>query len=128
MILLNFAHPITAEQQAQIEALAGERVDEIRDIPVHFDLSAPFRPQVDALLAQAAVGEAGWQGAALLVNLPAHNVIAAALLSALHGRSGHFPAVLLLRPVPAALPRYEVAEIVNLQAVRDDARARREGG
>jgi hypothetical protein len=41
---------------------------------------------------------------------------------------GYFPAVLRLRPVPDSNPpQFEVAEIVNLQAVRDAARLRRHG-
>ncbi len=36
---------------------------------------------------------------------------------------GYFPACIRLRPVPESLPpRFEVAEILNLQAVRDAAR------
>jgi len=44
----------------------------------------------------------------------------------LHGRMGYFPAVLRLRPVAdAALSRYEVAEIMNLQSIRETARKMR---
>jgi hypothetical protein len=39
---------------------------------------------------------------------------------------GYFPPVVRLRPVAGSLPpRYEVAEILNLQAIRDEARKRR---
>ena len=39
---------------------------------------------------------------------------------------GYFPAVLRLRPVPGnAPPQFELAEVLNLQAMRDAARARR---
>ena len=48
------------------------------------------------------------------------------MLAELHGRLGYFPPVLRLRPVEGALPpRFEVAEILNLQDVRDAARAKR---
>jgi hypothetical protein len=48
------------------------------------------------------------------------------LLAELHGRCGYFPAAVRLRPVPDSVPpRFEVAEIVNLQAVREKARGRR---
>lgn len=125
MLILNFSHPITSDQQAQIEALAGMPVAEIRDIPVQFDLNIPFIPQVKDLLAQPALREVDWQGALLLINLPSFSVIAGALLAELHGRMGHFPAVLLLRPAQGTVICYEVAEIVNLQAMRDGARAGR---
>jgi hypothetical protein len=39
---------------------------------------------------------------------------------------GYFPSVLRLRPVPDSNPpQFEVAEIINLQAVRDRAREHR---
>jgi hypothetical protein len=48
------------------------------------------------------------------------------LLAELHGRIGHFPALIRLRPLPGSTPTtYEVAELINLQAIREDARRRR---
>jgi hypothetical protein len=62
----------------------------------------------------------------LLVNLPSYNYAAALVLAELHGRAGHFPAVLRLRPVAGgATTEFEVAEIINLQAMRDAARQAR---
>jgi hypothetical protein len=47
-------------------------------------------------------------------------------LAELHGRMGYFPPILRLRPVEGAIPpRFEVAEIINLQALRDAARKER---
>jgi hypothetical protein len=49
-----------------------------------------------------------------------------ALLAELHGRMGYIPDCLRLRPVANARPtRYEVAELLDLQAVRDAARTKR---
>ena len=67
-----------------------------------------------------------WQTLPLLVNPPSLNFIAVVLLAEIHGRCGYFPTVLRMRPVPGSTPpRYEVAELVNLQDVRDVARTRR---
>jgi hypothetical protein len=67
-----------------------------------------------------------WQTLPLVVNLPSLNVIAALVIAELHGRCGYFPAVLRLKPVPQTTPpRFAVAEIVNLQTVRDEARQTR---
>ena len=67
-----------------------------------------------------------WQTASILINPPSLNFITALVLAKLHGRMGYFPPVVRLRPVEDALPpRYEVAEILNLQAVRDAARLKR---
>lgn len=62
----------------------------------------------------------------LLVVPPALNFAAFALLAELHGRMGYFPTVVRLRPVSGTTPpRFEVAEVINLQAIRDSARKRR---
>ncbi len=126
MTLLNFSHPITPAQRAQIKALTGQSVGrELAAMP-QFDEQQPFGPQVDALLAQIDLTPAQWQGEPILVVLPSLNFIAALLLAELHGRMGYFPAIVRLRPAADSLPpRFEVAEIINLQAVRETARARR---
>jgi hypothetical protein len=127
MILINFSHPITPEQCGQIEALLSlENELEIVDLAVHFDPQQPFEAQVGALLAQLPLNAKELQSEPILVNLPALNYIAALLLAELHGRMGYFPPVLRLRPVKGSLPpRYEAAEVLNLQAVREQARSQR---
>jgi len=126
MLILNYAHPLTVEQRARIEALTGGVIDEVRTIPVHLDLAQPFAPQAAALADAAGVSPEAWQTLPLLVVLPSLNYAAAALLAEMHGRMGYFPSVLRVRPVPATTPlRFEVAEIINLQPLRDAARERR---
>ena len=126
MILLNFSHPITDPQRAQIEALIGSAV--MREIAVmpQFDEQQPFTPQVEALLAAIPLSPDEWQSEPILVVLPSLNFIAAALLADLHGRMGYFPPVVRTRPVADSLPRrYEIAEILDLQAMREAARRTR---
>jgi hypothetical protein len=125
ILLLNFSHPLTPEQIQQVEALSGQPL-EVLEIPVHFDNSQPFLPQLEALMTRLSLSPAEWQSRPILVNPPSLNFITALLLAELHGRMGYFPPILRLRPVPEALPpRYEVAEILNLNAVRERARAAR---
>ena len=50
MIVLNFSHPLTDEQRAQLEVLAGQPVEQVIAVPVQFDVAAPFGPQVAALV------------------------------------------------------------------------------
>jgi len=126
MILLNFAHPITDEQRAQIETLTGQKIERVVEINSQIDPQQPLVPQVVALADQAGLSPTEWQTLPLLINPPSLNYIAVALLAELHGRCGYFPAHLRLRPVQGSLPpRYEVAEVINLQEVRDEARMRR---
>ena len=126
MLLLNFSHPITPAQREQIESLAGQSISREIRLAVQFDHDQPFGPQLDALLANAGLTANEWQTESILVNPPSLNFIALLLIADLHGRMGYFPPCLRLRPVKDALPpRFEVAEILNLQARRDAARAAR---
>ena len=128
MIVLNFAHPLTPAHRAQIAALAGDPVDEVIDVKAHFDNNQPFEPQLAALLEGVPLTAEQWQTASLLINPPAYNYVAIMLLAELHGRMGYFPACLRLRPVEGIVPpRFEVAEILNLQGVRNGARKTRNG-
>jgi len=129
MILLNFAHPLTPTQLCQIEQLTGQAVTRVVEVNTHFQTDKPFVAQARALVESVGLSAQDWQTTPLLVNLPSLNVIAALVLAELHGRCGYFPPVLRLMPVPNALPpQFQVAEIVNLQAVREAARARRGRG
>ncbi len=126
MILLNFSHPLTAEQAAQIEALVGRAPERVLEIPVQFDEALPFAPQVRALVERVGLDARAWQTTDLVVLLPSLNFIAAALLAELHGRMGYFPLVVRTRPIADRIPRaFEVAEVLDLQALREDARRQR---
>ncbi len=126
MILLNFAHPLIQDHLHQVKALTGRKVERVVEVHTQIDPQQPLVPQVVALADAAGLSPAEWQTLPLLVNPPSLNFIAVALLAELHGRCGYFPAHLRLRPVQGSLPpRYEVAEILDLQAVRDKARKRR---
>ena len=97
-------------------------------VPAQFDTEQPFVPQVEAMLASVPLTAEEWQTAPLLVVPPALNFITAVLLAELHGRMGYFPAIVRLRPVEESVPlRFEVAEVINLQAVREAARRHRQG-
>ncbi len=126
MIVLNFAHPLTPAQLDQLARQLGEPVERVIDIPCQVDVQAPLGPQVVALADRCGLSAAEWQSLPLLINPPSLNFVAVALLAELHGRCGYFPAHLRLRPVDGAVPRrYEIAEVLDLQGLRDAARARR---
>jgi len=127
MILLNLSHPLTPDQLAEIERQTGQPIDRVIALPAQFDHQQDFVPQLQALMAGVELSPEEWQTAAILVNPPSLNFIAALLLAELHGRMGYFPPILRLRPAEGSVPpRYAVAEILNLQALRDAARLKRE--
>ncbi|MCS6872811.1 MAG: CRISPR-associated protein Csx15 [Anaerolineae bacterium] len=126
MQIINFSHPLTAEQIEQIEARLGGKISEVRNVRVQFDVEQPFVPQVVELLDSLGVSQEQWQTEGWLIVLPSLNFITAVLLAELHGRTGHFPTVIRLKPVQDALvTKFELAEIINLEQVRNAARARR---
>jgi hypothetical protein len=123
MIILNFSHPLTAAQLSQIESLTETKVEEVRGEMAKFDNGLPFAEQVRSLVERVGLSSEQWQGVPLLVNPPGYAPAALTLLAELHGRMGYFPAMMRLRPVAGAIPpRYEVAELLNLQGVRESAR------
>lgn len=126
MFILNYAHPLTADQLAHLRALTDETTLDVRTIPTQLDLMQPFAAQATALAEAADLSAEQWQTEPLLVVLPALNYAAAALLAELHGRMGYFPPVVRLRPVSGQVPpRFEVAEIIDLHTLRQQARTRR---
>jgi hypothetical protein len=125
MMLLNYAHPLTPEQLDQLAARLGAPPD-VRDIAVQIERERPLAEVARELAEAAGLTSPEWQITPLIVNPPGLAPLALALIAEIHGRCGHFPAILNIRPVAGAVPtRYEVAEIVNLQALRDTARATR---
>lgn len=125
MIIVNFSHPLSAAQIAQVAALVGEQA-EVLNVPTQVDVQQPLGPQVAALVLGSGLTAAQWQTERIIISPPALNYIAVLLLAELHGRMGYFPTCLRLRPVVASQPpQYEVAELLPLQAVRDAARTQR---
>lgn len=126
MILLNFSHPITKEQRDQIESLTGVAIRRVIVSTPQFDQGQPFAAQTDRMLAAIPLTSEEWQKEPIVVILPSLPSIAALVLAELHGRAGCFLPMVRTRPVTGVTPlRYEVAEILDLQTVRDHARAHR---
>jgi hypothetical protein len=126
MLLLNFSHPLTDAHLARVRELAGRDVDRVIAVPTHFDHARPFDEQVRELLGSIPLTAEQWQTTPLIINPPSLAPITAVLLAEMHGRTGFFPTVLRLRPTSGTLPpQFEVAELLNLQVIRDAARAKR---
>jgi hypothetical protein len=105
VLLLNFSHPLTADQLAQVAALTGQPVARAISLPVQFDSDAAFEPQLQAWMADLPLTAEARQTEPIVVNLPSLNFIAALLLAELHGRMGYFPPIVRLRPAAGSLPR-----------------------
>lgn len=128
MIIINFSHPLTETQLSAIKALTDEMVDRIIDIPIQFDDMLPFQPQLAQVMNTIPLENNTYQTQKILINPPALNFITAVLIAELHGRMGYFPTIIRLRLAENSLPSiYEVAEIINLNQMRTNARQRRFG-
>lgn len=126
MLIVNFSHPLTDEQVRQIAEMTGHDVDGVIDVRCQVDLQQPLVPQVVEIVNSTGLSPQQWQTLPIIVNPPGLSHITAVLVAELHGRCGYFPAILRIRPVPDTVPpRYEVAEIISLQGVREEARKRR---
>ena len=120
MILLNFSHPLMPQQLSDVETLAGQPVQRLYAIMPQFDQNAAFSEQVRALADGVGLSAEEWQTQPILTNLPGYAPAAACLLAEIHGRTGHFPAIIRLRPVAGSVPTvYEVVELINLQMMRE---------
>lgn len=127
MKIVNFSHPLTEAQISQLTLLTGEPVGEIYDVPCQFDNSHSFADQVAEQVEKVGLSPSQWQTARILINPPSYAPAASTLIAELHGRMGYFPAIIRIRPVNGSMPpQFEVAEIINLQALRDKSRERRQ--
>lgn len=126
MILLNFTHPITDVQRTQIEMLTSRAIERVIDRMPQFDDSQPLADQVHTLVDSVDLSNQEWQTLPLLVNPPGLAPAALCLLAEIHGRIGYFPATIRIRPVANSIPRtFEVAEVLDLQQIRDRSRQQR---
>lgn len=126
MIIVNFSHPLTQDQRQQIETLAGQPIAQEIDTPCQLDNERPFVPQIRTIIDIIPLSPQQWQTESILINPPAYAPVVALIQAELHGLMGYFPAIIRIRPVADAIPkRFEVAELLDLQDVRDQARKRR---
>lgn len=126
VILVNFSHPLTDEQREQARLLLNVRIEGVISVPVQFDHHRTFQEQAVDAVNKTGLTSHEWQTRGIVVNLPGFAPAAAVILAEIHGRMGHFPTVLRLRPVHGeGAPWFEIAEAVNLQEVRDKARSAR---
>ena len=122
MIILNFSHPLTATQEQAIVEMTGLAVTAVQTVTCQLDNSAEFSPQVRQLIHQLNLSPTTWQTERILIVPPGYAPATAVLLAELHGRMGYFPSLVRIRPNHTANEPYEVAEIINLQQLREQTR------
>src|SRR5262245_66573036 len=104
MILLNFAHPLTAAQRASVERCSGQVLERVIEVKTQLNHDQPCVAQVRQMVEAVGLSSEEWQSLPLVVHLPSLSTVAALVVAELHGRCGYFPAVLRLKPVPDTTP------------------------
>jgi len=120
-LILNFVRPLTHAQMQVLKARLGA-LPEVIEAPMQFDEAEPLGAQITAMLDGLGLTQGEWQSLQFIVNLPGMAPAAAALMAEIHGRSGHFPDILRMTRTPGGGTLFDIAEIVKLQDIRDDAR------
>jgi len=123
--IVNFAHPITPAQREQIRVGAGVYVADVINVPAHCDNNAAFDTEIRRIVDGANLTSEEWQTLELIVNPPGYAYAAAAIIAEIHGRAGHFPTILRLRPSIDNAATYVFAELIGLQQIRNAARGLR---
>jgi len=119
LVVLNFNRDLTPAQQGQIEQHLEEAIHDIIPLGQRFLDERPYGPQCIALLDSLKWSRQQWESTPLLIVPPGFAPAALVVTSIIHGRRGHFPALVRLRPETTGLQTtYVLAEIVNLQALR----------
>jgi hypothetical protein len=125
-LILNFSsHPVPEGQQAAIQARMGWPASEVLDAQVG---SVPedhrFLGEALKVIDRLGLTPAEWQTLPLVVIPAGYAPVWSVLLPEIHGRLGYFPDLARLRPVDRP-EKYELAEIVDLRRVRNQARSKR---
>lgn len=126
MIIINFSHPLIATHLNQVTELLGEKPAQLIERMAQVDHGKPFARQVALLVDSVGLSPNAWQTTPIIVNPPGFAPLAVVLMAELHGRMGHFPTIIRMRPIAGSqATEYEVAELVNLHKVREQAREKR---
>jgi hypothetical protein len=127
-LILNFSsHPVLPGQQQAILQHMGWPIAEVLSAEVgNIKENSHFVRTALRHIDRLDLTPTEWQTLPLVVLPAGYASLWSAILAELHGRLGYFPDVVRLRPAPAeAEERFEVAEVMRLQDLRNVARGKR---
>ncbi len=126
VIILNFSsHPLPQPQVRRVGLEMNCRIQEVIERPWTLSYGRPFAEQAREMADSLGLTPHTWQEAPIVVCPPGLAAATAVLMAELHGRMGHFPSVVVMRPVRGAAVVFEIGEVINLHAVRTEGRGLR---
>jgi hypothetical protein len=121
VLLLNFGHPLGQDNREKIIQICDDEIEE-KYISSQHDQTKPVLEVARELVNAAGLSARDWKNASIVLIPPGLPQIAMAILAEIHGRHGGFPKIVNIRPTQTKPTRYDVAEIVDLQKLRNEAR------
>lgn len=119
--LINLSgHPLTDPQKKQLEDQYHASVEELIEVPIHFNPREELAPQVKKVIEDIGLVSKEWSERTIYLILPGIAPGAAAILAAIHGLKGGFPSIIWVYQSPQVDSQsYEIAQIINAQSIRD---------
>jgi len=125
-IVINFSgHSLSESQVQRLRLEMNCTIQDVIERSWTLAHDRPFGEQAREVADALGLTPHTWQEAPIVVCPPGLAAATAVLLAELHGRMGHFPSVVRMRPVQAGTTVFEVGEVINLQTVRDRGRENR---
>ena len=120
MILINFGAPFKTLQLSQARAFLHEPITRVIDLSFNVDIDQEVLLQFKKTMGRLKLSNADLRDEPVVVNLPQQNYLSVMVLAELHARMGYFPRIIRARmKASGILPFYEVAEVIDLQAIED---------
>ncbi len=120
MILINCGVVFKPLQISQAEAFLHEPITRVINVSINVDPDQEMLPQFKKSMSKLNLTNLDLRAEPVVVNLPQQNYLAGMVLAELHARMGYFPPIIRVRMTTSGiLPYYEVAEMIDLQAMED---------
>jgi hypothetical protein len=125
-LVLNFSsHPLLPGRQQAIQARLGWPAVEVIEAGLdNIGEGKAFVAELLRYVENIPLTPEEWQSQPLVVVAAGYAPAWAVILAELHGRLGYFPDMVRLRPAKAE-EKFELAEIISLRDIRNQARSRR---
>lgn len=126
-VILNFSgHPVLQGQQKAVEKLMHWPSSKVIDVSLgNVAEDHKFISTIEKAVDSIELSPEEWQTTPFVVIPAGYSAVWSVVQAMLHGRIGHFPEVVRLRPAATRSAEFEVAEIMNLHKVRHKSREKR---